>query len=91
MVETDCSSLTGLLHSKSSNKSVLFPLVSDTKHVMSSFKEFSIKAVRRGCNRLAHELAGMARREGDFIMVGAVPQNLNNILKDDCIFPSAIL
>lgn len=90
-VETDCSSIPGLLCDSGTNQSALFPLVTDTKQIMKEFKEVTICYARRSSNRMAHELAALTRRQGNFTTIGDVPLSLRNILVDDCKNHSVVI
>ena len=83
-VESDCATVPSLLHSTSCNQSALFPLVTHIRHLTKVLKEVSFRAVKRSSNMMAHELAALARRQGQFFTFGNVPPNLRDILMEDC-------
>lgn len=83
-VESDCASVITLLKNRVTNQSALFPLVTDVWHVGKVFKEVIFRAIRRPSNKMAHELAALARRQGEFFKLGDVPPSLRSILLEDC-------
>ncbi|KAI4991656.1 hypothetical protein ZWY2020_040042 [Hordeum vulgare] len=85
-VESDCATFPALLGSTSCNQSALFPLVTDVSHLTKTFEEVPFQAVKRMSNKMAHELAALARRQGEFFTLGNVPPILTSLLKEDCNF-----
>lgn len=83
-VESDCASVIIMLNNKASNLSALFLLVMKVRHFMNIFKEVTFSSVRRSSNKLAHELAALARRQRDLFIFGDVPPSLRSILIEDC-------
>lgn len=83
-VETDCSSIPALLDHKATNQSALFPLVSDTRDIMQQFTEVTFSTIERTSNKVAHELAALARRQGNSTTVGDVPYTIRGYLVEDC-------
>lgn len=86
-IETDCATVASILKSTAENQSALFPLIADARALMNSFKEVSVSTVKRSRNKLAHELAALARRSGDFTCVANVPHALRKVLAEDCNHP----
>lgn len=83
-VETDYATVAALIQLEAGNKSSLFPLIADIKHLLSSFQAASIIATSRDMNTLAHELAAYARSHGDVVLLAGVPTSLQSIWANDC-------
>ncbi|KAE8807767.1 hypothetical protein D1007_15927 [Hordeum vulgare] len=83
-VESDCASIVLLLNSKGTNQSCHFPLIADVEHIKKEFKEVTFRFINRTSNKLAHELAALARIHGDYFKLGDVPPSLRSILREDC-------
>ena len=60
---------------------------SDTKRLLSSFPSSEISIVNRDKNKLAHELAAIARRTGDFSMVTNAPLDARDVMRDEYVSP----
>lgn len=82
-MESDCAAIVSLLNNRESNHSALFALVMDVWHFGNVFKEVSFRSMRRTSNKMAHELAALARRRGDYYMIGDLPP-LRTTLTEDC-------
>lgn len=55
--------------------------------IQAGFKLFaSVKTsvVGRGCNKLAHEIAAMARNNGDLKLIADVPADLRELMHSQC-------
>ena len=61
----------------------------DVKEKLSLFSCSGISIVSRSKNKLAHELAAVARRSGDFIMVADVPVDAKHVMRDDSVLTMA--
>ena len=83
-VESDCASIVTLLNNRASNRSARFAQVADIWHLENVFKEVSFRDVRRSSNKMAHELAAQARKQGDYLIIGDAPLSLRSILMEDC-------
>ena len=56
-VELDCVGAVSKLTKEDKDRSIHGPLIEEIKSILSSFKDFSVKAIRRTANEVAHVLA----------------------------------
>ncbi|CAL4891658.1 unnamed protein product [Urochloa decumbens] len=62
VIESDCHNLVSALTAKSDNRASFSNIVKEIKSWLSVFPEVSFSKVGRECNRVAHELAQLAKR-----------------------------
>lgn len=83
-LEMDCLSLARALAPGEANQSCLFPIIADIRSLLDGFTSYRIGWIKRERNRLAHCLAFRAKTTGDFFQMASVPEDLNEIWKNDC-------
>lgn len=84
MIETDNNMMANELRRGGANRSEWFWVVSEIKNAMQVFRSVQIKAIKRGQNSLAHELAARARRQADCLMIADVPEELRSLMLSEC-------
>lgn len=83
-LETDCKSLADALNADVTVRSPCYGILLDIKAALAVFSEHRISFARRECNRLAHELADEARKNGDNLIIADVPHRLRHLVHSDC-------
>lgn len=83
-VEVDCSSLASALSPGSTNRSSLFPIIAELRSILAGFRAVDIGWISRSGNKAAHFLAARVRTHGDFLHIGYAPNELQEILSNDC-------
>lgn len=87
ILETDNASLGRGLQSKQTCRPSYHAVLTDAKKLLSAFSSSEISVVTRAKNKMAHELAAIAKRTGDFSMLADVPLDARNVMRDECVTP----
>ncbi|VAH12568.1 unnamed protein product [Triticum turgidum subsp. durum] len=89
ILETDCMCFGRELQGGMQSRSAYCATLADVKEKLSLFSCSGISIVSRSKNKLAHELAAVARRSGDFIMVADVPVDAKHVMRDESVLTMA--
>lgn len=84
VVESDFLNLINRLKMNLTERSHLFHIINGIKAQTGVFQSLTWSAVRRNQNKMAHELAGLARRKGECRILAGVPVELTDLLLSDC-------
>ncbi|XP_020165590.1 uncharacterized protein [Aegilops tauschii subsp. strangulata] len=86
ILETDCASIGGLLQSaKWECRSACRAVLANAKRQMYAFSSWEVSIVNRNKNSLAHELAAIARRTGDFSLIAMVPDDAIAVMMKEIV------
>ncbi|GJN36713.1 hypothetical protein PR202_gb25602 [Eleusine coracana subsp. coracana] len=87
IVETDSSLVASMLREHSFAKSKFCFIGQDIEARTGDLPEVCFQAVRRGCNRAAHELAQLAKQTAHTaVWRSGVPQCIKHLVTQDCNF-----
>ena len=84
ILETDNASVGRELKSTTVGISKCYPILTDIRQTLELFADYQISVVGRKLNKLAHELAFLARTEGNQALAGSVPENLKDMFLAEC-------
>lgn len=82
-VEVDYLSLARTLEPGLANRTFLFPIVANIQTMLHKFSSYEMRWTKREQNKAAQCLAARAQSSGDFFQLGAVPDDLKEILVND--------
>jgi hypothetical protein len=66
------------------NLTVSYSVIGDVRAALGNFSSHSISVVNRKYNRLAHELATIARSQGDQHLIADLPSSLHPLMISEC-------
>jgi len=90
ILESDCARVTQALLSTRPDRSELGFIIAEGKELSQLLLELKIVKVKRDCNKVAHELAALARRNThSAVWLGQAPACAIDLINADCIQPPA--
>ncbi|CAN6302143.1 unnamed protein product [Urochloa humidicola] len=85
VIDSDCHNVVSALKSKSDNRASFANMVKEIKSCLSVFPEVEVCKVGRECNRVAHELAQLAKRcMHSAVWRDQAPVCVHELLRNDC-------
>ena len=88
ILESDCARVTQVLLSTRPDRSELGFIIAEGKELSQLLLELKIVKVKRDCNKVAHELAALARRNThSAVWLGQAPACAIDLINADCIQP----
>lgn len=84
IVETDCQELVKLWQMSTDQRSVIAPIIRETRLISSCFENFDVTFVSRSCNRVAHQLAKEVSGDIRLGMWHLAPSCVAHLLISDC-------
>ncbi|XP_020175929.1 uncharacterized protein [Aegilops tauschii subsp. strangulata] len=85
VAETDCMNLVNELRPGTSNLSACYPVLVDIKEELGKFAAAQVLYASRNQNKVAHLLAGHARKKEEMYLAAGVPDDLNAALAADLV------
>jgi len=86
ILESDCARVVQALSSKSVDRSEISFIVAEGKELSQLLMELKIVKVSRDCNKVANELAALARRNThSAVWLGQAPACVTDLINSDCI------
>lgn len=89
ILETDCMCIGQELQAGMQSRSAHWATLADVREKLSLFSSSGISIISRSKNKLAHELAAIARRSGDFSMIADVPVDGKHVMRDESVLTMA--
>ena len=89
VIESDCLYIVKALQDSTADRAHFSGIIKEIKASMMLLTEVKISKIGRECNRVAHELASLARRTMHCaVWRSQTPSYISELLKLDCNFPS---
>lgn len=86
ILESDCATVIARLQAKGEERSRWTFLLRETKAMMTFIQEVKLAHCNRDCNRVAHELAQLAKQSGhSAVWRDSAPSCIMQTLQQDCI------
>jgi hypothetical protein len=84
LLGTDCQRVVAAVNSSTVDRSSSWATYSEIKDYLRFNPEFSIIKIDRSCNRVAHCLAQLGKRESSGFLEGSAPSCVLDLITDDC-------